>query len=61
MLLRNVESFEVNLIDASEKEIEVWPSIETVGTGTPIALRFSIETNEMGTVHRILEIPGGAL
>lgn len=61
VLMRGVESFQVNLIDSSEKEIETWPEIQAVGTGSPIALEFSIETIELGSVSRILEIPGGAL
>lgn len=61
VLLRNVESFEVFLIDSSEKKIENWPTIETAGIGEPIALSFIIETLEMGSIRRILEIPGGRL
>lgn len=61
VLLRDVESFEVFLIDSSEKKIETWPTIATAGIGEPIALSFNIETLDMGLIRRILEIPGGRL
>lgn len=61
VLLRDVESFEIHLIDSAEKEIETWPTIASVGTGSPIALSFSLEIAKMGTINRILEIPGGTL
>ncbi len=61
VLLRDVESFQIHMIDSSEKKIETWPTLESVGTGSPIALSFSLEMAEMGTIRRILEIPGGAL
>lgn len=61
VLLRDVESFEVHLIDSSEKKIETWPTIASVGAGSPIALNFTLEVAKMGTIRRILEIPGGTL
>ena len=61
VLLRDVESFEVFLIDSSEKKIATWPAIAAVGIGDPIALSFNIETLDMGAIRRILEIPGGGL
>ena len=61
ILLRDVESFEIHMIDSSEKKIETWPTLASVGVGSPIALSFNIEMTEMGTIRRILEIPDGAL
>ena len=61
VLLRDVESFEIHLIDSNEKKIETWPTISSVGFGSPIALSFTLEIAKMGAINRILEIPGGAL
>ena len=61
VLLRDVESFEIHLIDSSEKKIETWPTVASVGSGTPIALSFTLDIAKMGTIKRILEIPGGTL
>jgi general secretion pathway protein J len=61
VLLRDVESFEIYLIDSSERKIETWPTISSVGVGEPIALSFTLELAKMGAISRILEIPGGTL
>ena len=61
VLLGNVEAFEVNFIDGSEKKIENWPAIESFGTGTPIALSFTLDLDYLGEIRRILEIPDGIL
>ncbi len=61
VLLNDIEAFEVNFIDGSEKKIEKWPAIESVGTGKPIALSFGLELDDIGQIRRILEIPDGAL
>ncbi len=61
VLLKNVEVFQVSLIDGTEKKIENWPTVDLVGTGTPIALLIEVELSDLGTIQRILEVPGGVL
>ena len=61
VLLNDVEDFEVNFIDGSEKKLETWPTTQTVGTGKPVALSFSITLADFGQITRILEITDGAL
>lgn len=61
VMLNEVESFEVHLIDSAEKKVETWPTVESIGRGSPIALSFIIEMNDIGSIQRILEIPDGAL
>ncbi len=61
ILLNEVESFEVHLIDSDGKEIENWPAVGTVASGGPIALRFILEMADIGRIRRILEIPAGVL
>jgi len=61
VLLNDVEDFEVNFIDGSEKKIETWPTTQSVGTGNPVALSFSITLADFGRINRILEITDGAL
>jgi len=61
VLLNNVETFEVYFLDGSEKRIETWPMSQTVGSGNPVALGFSITLDGFGQINRILEITDGAL
>ena len=61
VLLNDIEAFEINFIDGSEKKIENWPAIESVGTGKPIALSFVLELEGLGQIQRILEIPDGVI
>ena len=61
VLMSDVEAFEVNFIDGSEKKIENWPTIESFGTGKPIALSFGLDLEDLGQINRILEIPDGTL
>ena len=61
VLLNDVEDFEVNFIDGSEKKIETWPTTQAVGTGNPVALSFTITLADLGQIRRILEITDGAL
>ncbi|MCP4492950.1 MAG: type II secretion system minor pseudopilin GspJ [Gammaproteobacteria bacterium] len=61
VLLKNVEDFQISFVDGSEKNIETWPSVGLVGTGTPIALLFEVELSNFGTVQRFLEVPGGVI
>lgn len=60
-LLNEVESFEIHFIDSGENKIEAWPTVDSVATGSPVALSFILEMADIGKVQRILEIPGGAL
>lgn len=61
VVLQEVESFEVSFIDSSEKKIENWPTIGTFGTGSPVALTINFELAGIGSIRRIMEIPGGAI
>jgi len=61
VLLKDVEAFEIHFIDGSEKRIENWPTVESFGTGTPIALSFILDLDDLGQIKRILEIPDGIL
>lgn len=60
VLLHDVVAFEIYFIDSDERAIEAWP-VTTSTVGDPIALKLMIETNSIGQIYRILEVPGGAL
>jgi general secretion pathway protein J len=60
VLIDEVESFAVHLIDSSEQAIERWPLGEQ-RVDRPIALRVEIDVKQFGQVHRIMEIPEGVL
>lgn len=60
ILIHDVESLEINFINSSELDIPDWP-IESSQGGSPIALKIDIELARMGSIRRILEIPGGVL
>jgi general secretion pathway protein J len=63
VLIDDVESFSVHLIDSSEQAIERWPldEQEQQRVDKPIALRVEIDVKQFGQVHRIMEIPEGVL
>lgn len=61
VLIHEVESFEVNFINAAEVEIPDWPNEATQNVGKPIALKITLELARMGEIRRILEIPSGLL
>ncbi len=61
VLLHNVNAFEVQLVDASEKAIDAWPEDLVRDERQPIALKFGVEISQLGKTWRYLEIPNGAL
>jgi len=63
VLIDDVESFSIYLIDNAEKAIERWPLSDQDGqrVDKPIALRVDIDVKNFGQVHRIMEVPGGVL
>ena len=61
VLLDDVESLEVEFLDALEKPIRVWPVDSTLDGGKPIVLAFRLDLTDIGEITRILELPDGAL
>ena len=61
VLLDEVESLEVEFLDALEKPIRTWPVETSLEAGNPIALAFRLDLSDIGEVTRILELPSGAL
>ena len=61
VLLDDVESLEVEFLDAREKPIRVWPVDSDLDGGRPIVLAFRLELTDIGEITRILEFPDGAL
>jgi general secretion pathway protein J len=61
VLLDDVESLEVEFLDAKEKPIRVWPGDSELDGGRPIVLAFRLELTDIGEITRILELPDGAL
>ena len=61
VLLDDVESLEVEFLDASEKSIRVWPVDSELDGGRPVVLAFRLDLTDIGEISRILELPDGAL
>lgn len=63
VLIDDIESFSIHLIDSSEKPIERWPLGEQdrQRVDKPIALRVEIDVKNFGMIHRIMEISDGVL
>ena len=61
VLLDDVESLEVEFLDASEKSIRVWPVDSELDGGRPVVLAFRLDLSDIGEISRILELPDGAL
>ena len=61
VLLDDVESLEVEFLDASEKAIRVWPVDSDLDGGRPVVLAFRLDLTDIGEITRILELPDGAL
>jgi general secretion pathway protein J len=61
VLLDDVESLEVEFLDAEEKPIRVWPGDSELDGGRPIVLAFRLELTDIGEITRILELPDGVL
>ena len=61
VLLDDVESLEVEFLDASEKAIRVWPVDSDLDGGRPVVLAFRLDLTDIGEISRILELPDGAL
>jgi general secretion pathway protein J len=61
VLLDDVESLEVEFLDAREKPIRVWPGDSALDGGRPIVLAFRLELTDIGEITRILELPDGVL
>jgi len=61
VLLGDVESMEVEFLDALEKPIRIWPVDTSLAAGNPIALAFRLDLSDIGEITRILELPSGVL
>ena len=61
VLLDDVESLEVEFLDATEKAIRVWPVDSDLDGGRPVVLAFRLDLSDIGEISRILELPDGAL
>jgi general secretion pathway protein J len=61
VLLDDVESLEVEFLDALEKPIRVWPVDSELDGGRPVVLAFRLDLTDIGEISRILELPDGAL
>jgi len=61
VLLHNVDSFEIILIDASEKAIETWPNELERNAEQPVALKIGLKIAQLGEIWRYLEISDGTL
>lgn len=61
ILLRNVDRFEVVLIDVSEKAIETWPNTISGNNSQPVALKVSLKIAQLGEIWRYLEVADGVL
>ena len=61
VLLDDVESLEVEFLDALAKPIRVWPADSELDGGNPIVLAFRLDLTDIGEITRILEMPDGAL
>lgn len=61
ILLRNVDRFEVVLIDVAEKAIETWPNTISGNNSQPVALKISLKIAQLGEIWRYLEVPDGVL
>ena len=59
VIMRNVDSFEIELIDANDQSITTWPNTVTQGLGQPIALNLKLDLEDIGGIRRIMEIPDG--
>lgn len=60
VLMEDIESFQIHFIDSSEQAIEDWP-LAVGAVDAPIALRVEIDAQQIGQIHRIMEIPDGVL
>ena len=60
VLLEDVESLEVELLDADNRGIEIWPPQVTTEVRAPILLSMRLDLPDMGEITRLLEIPDGA-
>lgn len=58
--LSGIESFEMEFLDRSGEWQEVWPPLSGIGAdfaNLPLAVRYTLETNDFGTIERLVEIP----
>ena len=60
VLLDEVASMEVELLDANDRGIEVWPPQTPTEAVAPILLSLRLELDDMGEITRLLELPDGA-
>ena len=61
VLLDDVESMEVEFLDALEKPIRIWPVESALEAGNPIVLVFRLDLSDIGEVTRVLEFPSSVL
>jgi general secretion pathway protein J len=61
LMLDDVESMEVEFLNAQEKPITIWPVESSLEEGNPVALVFRLKLTDIGEITRILEVPSGAL
>lgn len=61
VLLDDVETMEVEFLDAEGEPVRSWPPDSTSDSVDPIVLAFRLDLTDIGEVTRILELPRGAL
>lgn len=61
VLLDNVESMEVALLNVLGNPIRSWPVDASYNDGQPILLAFKLELPDRGEIVRLLEVPDGVL
>ena len=61
VLLDDVETMEVEFLDAGGEPIRSWPLDSASDSADPIVLAFRLDLTDIGEVTRILELPRGAL
>ena len=60
-LLDDVESLEVEFVDALNKPIRQWPADTELSGAPPIVLAIRLELIDIGEIVRLLEVPQGVL
>ena len=60
VMLDQVESMEVVLLDSNDRSIDIWPPDTNADATAPILLSMRLELTDIGEITRLLEIPDGA-
>ena len=61
VLLDNVESMEVALLNVLGNPLRVWPVDSSSSDGEPILLSLKLELPDRGDIERVFEVPAGVL